>query len=59
MFDNASVDELLWACRRALALWREPDRWHSVQRAAMAKDFSWEASARRYLDMYRSAYADE
>ena len=22
VFDNASVDELLWACRRALALWR-------------------------------------
>jgi starch synthase len=59
VFDNASVDELLSACRRALALWRDPARWRSVQRAAMAKDFSWEASARRYLDMYRSAYVDE
>jgi starch synthase len=47
------------ACRRALALWRDPARWRSVQRAAMAKDFSWAASARRYLDMYRSVYTDE
>jgi starch synthase len=59
VFDNASVDELMSACRRALALWRDPARWRSVQRAAMAKDFSWAASARRYLDMYRSVYTDE
>jgi starch synthase len=59
VFDNASVDELLSACRRALALWRDPARWRSVQRAAMAKDFSWTASARRYLDMYRSVYTDD
>jgi starch synthase len=59
VFDNASVDELMSACRRALTLWRDPARWRSVQRAAMAKDFSWAASARRYRDMYRSVYTDE
>jgi starch synthase len=27
--------------------------WRAMQRAAMARDFSWEASAQRYLEVYR------
>jgi starch synthase len=59
VFDQPTVEELLAACRRALALWRDQARWRSVQRVAMRQDFSWTASAKRYLDMYRSAYPDE
>ncbi|UEM03496.1 glycogen synthase GlgA [Skermanella rosea] len=59
VFDHATVEDLAWACRRAVALYRDPGRWRAVQRAAMRKDFSWAASARRYLEMYRTVYPDE
>jgi starch synthase len=58
VFDHATVDDLISACRHAIALYHDQDRWRSVQRTAMAKDFSWGASARRYLEMYHSVYPD-
>jgi starch synthase len=46
---------LIDAMRRAVRAYRNPDRWDRIVRAAMARDFSWDASARRYLELYRSA----
>ncbi|MGE5639374.1 MAG: glycogen synthase GlgA [Clostridia bacterium] len=40
------------AARRAAAAYRDPTRWRTMQRAGMARDFSWEAAARRYADLY-------
>jgi starch synthase len=58
VFDHADTGGLLWACGRAIQLYHQPDRWHRVQRHAMAQDFSWDQSARRYDAMYRSVFAD-
>jgi starch synthase len=58
VFDHADAGGLLWACGRAIQLYHQPDRWHRVQRHAMAQDFSWDQSARRYDAMYRSVFAD-
>ena len=44
--------ELGPAVQRALAAWREPARWRVMQRAAMARDFSWRSAARQYADLY-------
>lgn len=55
-FDEASGHALLAALRRALAVYRdEPDRWQALQQAGMARDFSWDASARAYLEAYDQA----
>ena len=40
--------------RRALAAYRDRDAWGGLQRRAMAQDFSWRASARRYDAVYRA-----
>lgn len=57
VFRPFEVDALLNALRRAMAVYRQPDRWTTVQRRAMHKDFSWDASARAYVDLYRRAMA--
>jgi len=44
--------DLLAAVRRAIAAYRDPARWQEIQRAGMARDFSWDAAARRYADLY-------
>jgi starch synthase len=52
VFAEASSAALAAAARRALAAYREPGRWQALQRAGMARDFSWSAAARRYADLY-------
>jgi starch synthase len=52
VFEEPSSAALAAAARRALAAYREPGRWQALQRAGMARDFSWSAAARRYADLY-------
>ena len=52
LFDRPERGALIEAVRRALAVRRAPRRWRAVQRAGMARDFSWAEPARRYADLY-------
>jgi starch synthase len=54
LFHQLEPEALLNAARRALQLWQDPAAWRGLQRTAMRQDFSWERSARRYLELYRS-----
>ena len=53
-FDHYTTEGLEWGVREALGFYRDPVRWKKMQQAGMAKDFSWEASAREYLNLYFS-----
>ncbi len=55
LFAEYSVAALLGAVRRALSVYRHPDRFRSLIREAMADDFSCERSASYYLMLYRKA----
>ena len=46
---------LVGALDRALAGYVDPDRWQAIQRRGMAADFSWNASAQQYVELYRQA----
>ena len=54
-FAEFSEDALVEALERALAAHRNPGRWGAIQRAGMAEDHSWDASAREYVKVYRQA----
>ncbi len=57
-FYDASGEALLGTLRWALHVFHnEPERWRQLQRAGMARDFSWNASARAYLEAYDRARA--
>lgn len=53
LFDEPDASALLQAIKRAIDLWRMPERWRKIQSNGMARDFSWTRSARRYLDLYQ------
>jgi starch synthase len=53
-FGEYSVEAFLGAVRRGLAVYGDAPRWREMMRVGMARDFSWDASARRYLDLYES-----
>lgn len=52
-FQPASSPALLQAVQRALALYARPKRWQTLQRRGMKQDYSWQQSARDYLDLYK------
>jgi starch synthase len=46
---------MMWAVDQALTAYADREAWSALQRNGMAKDFSWERSARAYVDVYRRA----
>ncbi len=55
-FDHVDLAGLRWALGRATAMFRDqPAEFAAVRRAAMARDSSWGASAREYVQIYRAA----
>lgn len=58
VFDEPSPRALLEAVRRALRLYREePHTWQQIVRNGMARDYSWQRSAKEYLALYEQARA--
>ena len=53
VFHDADAKSLGAAIRAALKVYLHKDAWRKLQRAGMAKDFSWENSARQYLELYQ------
>lgn len=53
LFSNPIPDELLKCAERAMAAWKEKERWHSIVLRGMSADFSWDRSARAYLELYQ------
>lgn len=58
VFEDATPEALLEAIERALGLYEETLVWRGIQTAGMGKDFSWETSARHYVDLYNLALQD-
>ena len=54
-FDHADGTGLIWAIDRALDTRRDPAGWETLMRNGMARDHSWERSAREYVSLYRRA----
>jgi starch synthase len=42
------------AINSAIKVYAKREEWQSLQRAGMAQDFSWENSAKKYLELYQS-----
>jgi starch synthase len=54
-FSEYSGKALLHTIERALAVFFDKGSWRALRRRAMAEDFSWDNSARRYMELYRLA----
>jgi len=57
LFTEYAPAALEEAVGRALARYRERAAWRAMVRRAMSRQFGWEGSAVRYLDVYRRALA--
>ena len=53
LFDDYAPADFTRAVARAIDQFEEPDGWFEMMRAAMRRDFGWEQSANKYLNLYR------
>jgi starch synthase len=54
IFEKIHHMSLMAAINSALKVYAKREQWQSIQRAGMAQDFSWENSAKKYLELYQS-----
>lgn len=54
-FYDYSGDAMLDAVKRALDVYGNRDAWAALVKRCMEEDFSWEKSARAYIDLYNNA----
>jgi starch synthase len=52
LFDDYTPEDFTRAVMRAIDQFDEPDGWLEMIRTAMARDFGWEQSATKYLNVY-------
>jgi len=49
---DKTAEALLSAINNALTFYKQPDSWQQLQLNAMAGDYSWQTSAKHYIDLY-------
>ncbi len=54
VFENATTAELKSCVLRALVASRDKPTWRQIQRRGMSREFAWQYSATRYLELYRA-----
>ncbi len=54
VFEKIHHMSLVSAIKTAIKIFSNREKWQSIQRAGMAQDFSWENSAKQYLELYQS-----
>jgi starch synthase len=55
VFDEPTPEALAACVGRALDLHRDAASWKRLMAIGMSQDWSWESSAKRYLDLYAEA----
>lgn len=57
IFDTYSSDALIKAIKQAGAVFKDKTKWDALVKKAMKLDFSWDESAKKYLQLYARAKA--
>jgi starch synthase len=52
VFNNYTSSELFSTISRTINFYKDKSGWQSAQKRCMLKNFSWQASAKKYLNLY-------
>lgn len=55
VFEKYDSDEFLAAIKRAVELYANKETWEKIMKNGMQQDFSWKASAKKYMGLYEKA----
>jgi starch synthase len=59
VFENINSFEFYGALTRALETYKYPRIWKALTKIVMEKEFSWQAAARRYEEVYRKGLEEK
>ncbi len=59
VFEKYRSDQMLKAIKRAIALFKNREKWYKLMLRAMDYDFSWDTSAKKYIELYKRALNEE
>jgi starch synthase len=54
MFDKYDPKEFLKEIKRAVKVFKDRDIWLKIMKTGMKSDFSWDSSAKKYIDLYKT-----
>ena len=54
VFQEYKAEALVDTLRRAIKVFKKKKEWQQLQQNAFACDFSWEASAKKYIELYKN-----
>ncbi len=57
IFDDYSKEALIKTFKKAVTLFKKEKKWASLMLKAASLDFSWEESARKYIELYAKAFS--
>jgi starch synthase len=58
VFREYSPDALLATIRRAVEAFQDKEQWKALVQRGMTTDYSWNSSARKYVDLYQQALSN-
>lgn len=59
-FTNYNAHEMLYVIEQAVGLYRfQPKKWKQIAQKAMKLDYSWDASSKEYIALYKSLIGDK
>jgi len=53
-FNNVSVEDICYSISRAMDLYPDSKKMQTLRKRMMALDFSWDTSAKQYIELYQS-----
>lgn len=53
-FKNINAHDLLFTLRKALKLYKDPEKWINIQKTAMLSKNDWEKSSAEYINIYKN-----
>lgn len=53
-FDNYNAHDMLFTLKRAFSVYKDKERWDALTGSAMASDFTWKRSAKKYIEIYEN-----
>ena len=59
VFEKYTVKELVRVVKRTLKIYKKSEIWRELQLSIMQEDFSWDQSAKEYIDLYMTMLDNE
>ena len=54
MFDKYDSKEFLKEVKRAVKVFKNKEAWIKIMKTGIKSDFSWNSSAKKYIDLYKT-----